>query len=433
MTFAEPLRYTPSIDQLVDQVVIDLAEHNKNVLIVLPKGVSTSEIWELVRIALSRRYIDIYELPLNEYEGTPLELLGEYLEVAQTHNESWQLEPLLDRAAGLRNELRVSYLDQLDQLAPEVQKQWLDIIRRWVNWTHTSASRQLTALPICVVVQAESFPVLPKDDVYLAVYQWWGNTSCTDSRVLLRQSANDRSCLTRWREHVLPNISGGDSQLTRHLWEDIGASNQFIIERLKAYAEERGWTKTELLGWDALEISLLHGHYRDCPPHVPQPLYKLWASGALQWSDEHGLELHSAALACLGCDDILRYRLWRGQMPLVLSTVNHIRLSICEALSQEYDRDWPLRWRDIEDEQLKQELGRDPNVCEFPELVSILERCAGAATRHRWHDLARKAKAMRNTIAHYRPVEFPMFQELWNMHQCAQQSLKGAAKRRIEI
>ena len=84
------------------------------------------------------------------------------------------------------------------------------------------------------------------------------------------------------------------------------------------------------------------GRHQGAAP--PRPWRSLWAEGGLQWSMEHGIEVHPSALACLGLTSDLSHRLWRGQARLLLPLLDELRLTICRRLTDRLGDGWAVRW-----------------------------------------------------------------------------------------
>lgn len=94
-------------------------------------------------------------------------------------------------------------------------------------------------------------------------------------------------------------------------------------------------------------------------------LRTLWAHGALSWTLEFGLELHTAAMAVLGRDEEVKHRLWRGQAELLLPLIDHMRLMVCTDLAHSYGKNWPMRYGLPTSEEEKAAVQASPLACQW--------------------------------------------------------------------
>ncbi len=245
--------------------------------------------------------------------------------------------------------------------------------------------------------------------------QWWGAFPSTlETHLLCRLEGEDQpwDARARWREHLLASLAGSDLRLIDFLWNDLELGMDMLLQRLAAFAADQGWRDAELRDWGATELigrSLPIPLRRNWSP--PAWMHSLWAHGAVCATLERGLELHSAALVVLGRVDQIKHRIWRGQAELLLPLIDHIRLTLCNVLTEAYGDGWPCRWREPESEKEKREVLEDPLACGLGHLELLLKVTALRAYQH-WGPLVSRTRWIRNELAHYRTIPFADFEHL---------------------
>jgi hypothetical protein len=420
MTAFHMLNHALSVQRFLNHIVDDLVAYRTSTIVLLPSGVDPADVWELIRSELDRRKCDLREIPLADLDQHPVLALESFFGTTRSAQAlSRSLEAFFERAHidGLLPD--ILYLEQLQHLPGTAIAEWLTLTTRWakLNQGLTQSDRNRTA--ICLVVPATLvLDKLPEGNVHLAIHWWWGFPSVSETLMLCRYdtSFGDDHCLTSWREHLLASLAAGDSTFLEHLWSSIDQCDQVLERKALDFAVSREWTATMLrsCGADILFKGSLsqRGHVSAAPPAV---LRQLWAIGALQWTPEYGVEMHTAAVACLGLRDEFRHRIWRGQVHLIYPTVDYLRLIVCNWLTEHYGRDWPVHWRRPEDERLAEAVERDPNACELSYLVSLLDRNVHREVKMQWYSLVDQLTRIRNKLAHYCPVSFAEFEQLWKL------------------
>ena len=199
---------------------------------------------------------------------------------------------------------------------------------------------------------------------------------------------------------VLEQLNEG---LGDYLWVQAYSTGAELADVLRAFAQERGWTKAEL------ETLSMEGLPREGTPRLegwplPSPLYQVWARGIVHWTQEHGLERHSAVLAQLDRQEALDHRLWRGQAGLLLPQIDEARLALCAHLNQRYGPDWPYKWQEPELDPDRRAVRDTPFACQWGHLESLLRNCPSLERERRWSRLASWSRQIRNDLAHYRPI-----------------------------
>lgn len=420
MTAFHTLHHALSVQRFLSTIVDDLVANRTSTIILLPAGVAPADVWELIRSELDRRQCDLYEIPLVDLDEHPLVALESFFGTPRSAQAlSWTLEAFFERAHVGALLPDILYLEDLQHLSGTAVAEWVTLTTRWakLNQGLTQSDRNRTAM--CLIVPATLvLDQLPTGNVHLAIHWWWGFPSVSETLMLCR---NDSSfsydhCLTSWCEHLLASLAVGDSTFLAHLRPWIDQCDHVLEQKALDFAISRDWTATLLrsCGADTLFKGSLsqRGHLSAGPPAL---LRQLWAIGALQWTPEYGVELHTAAVVCIGLCDEFRHRIWRGQVQLVYPTIDYLRLTVCHSLTKYYGRDWPIRWRRPEDERLAEAVERDPNACELSYLVALLDRNMNKEVKAQWYSLVEQLARIRNKLAHYAPISFAEFEQLWKL------------------
>ena len=133
----------------------------------------------------------------------------------------------------------------------------------------------------------------------------------------------------------------------------------------------------------------------------------------LHFSPEAGVELHPAALALAGKSEALEQRLWRAQAALMLPRLDMVRHGICQQLAHRYGPKWPTRWAQPDSDEEIEQLRRSHLACQWGYLEYVLRSCPQFRGQRRLLPLVYRCRKIRNELAHYRPIEFREFQEIW--------------------
>ena len=299
---------------------------------------------------------------------------------------------------------------------------WIDFIEGWGRaYSEARDSGNVAPPTLCVLAKLRDFDfVLPESGPGVNFHWWWGSPSALEVRLACRMASNrfeeDDPALAGWREYVLPGLVGGDVQLAERMWDRLGDA----VQTIKGLAQF----------WDGLEhesfadsideavatVAAHQGTYV-AGQAVPEGLRRLWADGGLTYSTEYGLEVHPAWLAhCERWEDV-RDRLWRGQSELILPFVNRIRLRVCQDLTKTYGEDWPERWITPKYYEEDTEDSHSPLGTELSHLTQVLglgKHIPGheLSQKRSLADLAQRANALRNKIAHYHPVSCEEYVDL---------------------
>ncbi len=406
----------PSVQRFRNRLMDDLA-NRRSLLVLLPAGVDAVELGDTIRADLWRRDFELEEVSLaylpNPRERPPVAALSEVLGVGWTSDTPRTILNLMET----ERLPDIILLDDIDQLSPETCKDWVAFLSQWAQHCQRRIDRGASITALCVMGPAVAvLSHLPESSVHLAVHWWWGFPSALETRVLCR-SGNEGGgwdTMTRWREYVLPALSGNDVSLVDDLWDVLHEDMETLSNHLHALAGQRGWEAGTLRSWGARAGSVTSSDNAGFTTLFPPvDLRLLWVHGAVGWTLEYGLELHPAALAVLGCHDELRHRLWRGQAELLFPLLDRIRLEICNHLSRTHGPDWPVRWCPPSSQEEDAAVRQNPLACQWGHLKALLSYERLRRSYRNWLPLTSLAHSIRNEIAHYRPITFRDFEGFW--------------------
>jgi hypothetical protein len=404
----------PSVGAFLDRITEELIA-GRSTLVLLPAVIPADRIRSLVSRRLQDSDVPCDLIDLNAYhrEAPPASVIGEALGLRWPSPETPRTMPHLIRAMLATEHLPgVIHLYGFDRLPPAVRGDW---IRLFMDWESVSRALedQGRVTPLCVIVGAEFVSgMIPLSNVHLGIHEWLGFPSVLELRLLCRihQEEDQLRAEHSWREHVLPSITGSDLTIISALWGEIFAELTWVRDCLLRIAEDRNWEQRRLQDALAKLDSARPGRAAGNTDEWKE----LWAAGLAHRTPEYGWELHPAALVVLGKEDDLAHRIWRGQAALVLPFVEQARLSLCDDLTRTYGPKWPyLRGRPErrQDERIR---GESPRSCEWGDLLHLLQNVPQLSTaRRQWLRMVYSARDARNTIAHYQPITFDAFKELW--------------------
>lgn len=342
---------------------------------------------------------------------------------AEAMNVSW---PSPRTLRTVRNLLRCEWLPDVFYVHRIGRRSdWTEFIEGWAQeWQDLRTSGKSSVPSLCVIGKLRDFDYnLPVPAPGLSFHWWWGFPSSLEMRLACRiasvRNGNDDYALALWREYVIPGLVSSDVQLAEHMWECVLNGTEQVMSGLTEYWESLEQTD---MAWSIDEVleraNEARGKYT-VGQEPPKDLHRLWASGGLVYTPEHGVEVHPALLAKYCQLATVQHMLWRGQAELILPLVNEIRLRVCQDLTTTYGCDWPVRWVPPLNEQEVEEAMRFPLGTELGHVNYLLQ---SLGQRNPSHDLFKKrsfgnlvlrAKNLRNQIAHYNPVALRDFIELY--------------------
>jgi len=413
--FSTEIQLPPSVQRFTNTIVDTLANH-RSLLILLPNGVDVSDIATLIRTELFRRDFKFKSVYLsgNGRAEHPVIVMRSIID-----NQSVDAEGFPDLRDLILAEENpdVFLIEGLEHLSPESYTDWLSFLSEWARVCQGVVGDGERPLALCLIVPAYLVKTaIPDSNVYLSINWWWGLPSSLEVHLLCRSKNEEQNlnATSVWRENILSALSCGDMDFVQHLWDPILNDITNLHEVLMQFAEMRGWNKGVLVTWGAdmfLETSRYTGAQHSSFP--PEKWHNLWANGVLTRTIEYGLELHAAALAQLDREKLLNHRLWRGQSRLLLPLVDQVRLTVCEHLTQRYGPDWPIRWELPLSEEEQKNVRKNPLACQLGYLDCLINQCWHLKKDRHFRSIIRRARWIRNEIAHYRPINFQVFQGFW--------------------
>ena len=386
----------PTARQLIDLIQDDLRE-GRSVLGLLPEGIDPSFLRSALWDGLAHWHLSIHEVPISPGAQSPASALGQALGVDWGNKTAPRTVENLLKQAGLPE---ILFLDGFEELAEKDRVQWLRFMVQWAQVCQGRQSTDISSPALCLLVRASNvpYPYIDSTNVFLTIRPWWGIPTILEMRLLCRlASAQDTTPLGRWREYIIPALSGSDLSLGDYLWDKIHRTSQNLVGALQDFACDRGWIKEELEALPDFQLSQNSG------PLSSAHLYQAWARGLVHWTPEYGLECHSALLAMLGRQECLDHRLWRGQPGFLLPDIDKVRLALCFHLNR-YGSHWPYKWQEPENSEELQAVRDSPFACQLGHLESLLLNCQDLHLERRWISLVRRSRQIRNHLAHYRPI-----------------------------
>lgn len=405
----------PGPRRFIARLTEDLVDR-RSLLVLVPRGVGDADLWRAMWEELWRRDLVLREVWLPELQGgrALAAALGERIGVR------WP-SPNVPRTAAslvaLPSLPDVICLGGYCDLTLEARGLWLNFMIQWAQAAKNLVDRGERPAALCLICPAwalESLP--PPESLYLSVRYWWGIPSALEIQLLCRLSSEEASndgCTSLWREYVLPSLVGNDVELAEWLWNEVYGDIDHLVSRLCEFAERRGWTREDLeeLGLDTWRRSLTGSV---ASPSGPDSAYlRPWGCGMLCYTQEYGLELHSAALALLGRIEEIQHRLWRAQASLLLPILDGVRLELCQYLTRLYGTEWPVRWHPPLDPREETEVRENPLGCQWGHLEYLLKHYSALRAHRSWLQLVGLARSIRNRLAHYRTVEYATYAALY--------------------
>ncbi len=290
---------------------------------------------------------------------------------------------------------RLVYVDRLDD---GQASRWHDLLVRYAAAAHAglAAGRDMPPILACHRGRADGLP--PRTDALLEVLHVHRHLDDLDVRCFVRaQAGGARDPRATWREHVLPELAGPDLALVIHLWDACLQGPDVIVLRCREVARERGWDAASRASLGASPAERL----RDELDGV-----------AFRRGDAAECQSHLAYAVTVGREWEVERRLWRGLTGMMLPFLDGVRLALCERFEEVLGRGWSTRWvSPLNDEELR--LVRESHLhCQLGHLEMVARSASALPDRPVLQGIARRARELRNALAHYRPVSFSAFEQL---------------------
>jgi hypothetical protein len=411
------LSTTWGVAHLLDRVARDLS-NRRSVVVLLPGGVEPETLRRPLEDWLGRHGFAYSALPLTHLDNrpSPVEAVGHWLAVQWEPPSAPRTVANLMLCAEMPN---VLFLDEIELLDTAIRQKWMQLVAHWATTVHHLTDESKLAIPtsLCLIVPDRVVrTLLPAQELFLALHTWWGFPSVLETRLFCRSLNGDNTSNTseRWKESLLPPLCGHDWLLVEYLWDKTHLDVELMIESLREYAARRQWSVETLQAAAAMEFLVARTGGDGCTSGSPPARWlHLWQMGVLYWTPEYGIELHTAALAALGEHHQIRHRLWRGQAELVLPALDGLRLRVCQRLMERYGENWQTRLVDADRQPDREDATTDSLAIEWGRLEWLMRNCSALRAEGRMLPLVAKARFIRNEIAHYKPITFSDYEDLW--------------------
>lgn len=406
----------PSIRQFLQRMEDDILDR-RSILALFPEGVDIRTLWGQLREQLSRRDFFLEEIDVGDLPADRMLLagVGEALHLSLPAGQhQWTIEQLYQK---VRVHTQVVMLTGIEHLCQERQQQWLRLLAQWaqVSQREAGAGGEIVSLIICVPALT-MLDVIPGSDLMLSVRWWWQLPSHLEMRLLCQAGSaahHHTNPASLWRECMLAALAGDDPGIIQELWEEEATRDEVtVIDRLCTVAHRRGWSREEILQVERVVAEGLPDDWaRDAAP--PPGLRRAWARGLLSSCPEYGVELHAGALALAGRSEAVAQRLWRGQAQYLLPLIDQTRLRLCVYLTSAYGSNWATRWSLPLSDEEKVAVQKTSLACQWGHLEYLIRTYIPLQRERRLLTLIAQCRAVRNDIAHYRPITYEAFLALW--------------------
>lgn len=404
----------PSTQAFIDSVTDVTGDGVKIVL--LPDNLSREMVGRLIRNRANSSKLRVDRI-FDPGEESPV------MSAANSMHASWPSPRTLrtvDNLLRCENLPDILYVHRIGAV-----RTWTEFIEAWAREFGQLRKSSAAKIPsLCVIAKLRDFDfTLPAGERNISTIWWWGFPSSLEIRLACRiagdRQANVDPAAIKWREYVLPGLVGNDVQLAEYMWDFISDGTDQAVNNLAKY-----WGRLEdakvAEPIDEVVETVNAGRRRyDIGQGLPEQLWRLWAAGGLVYTPEYGLEPHPAFWAHSGRNSTVHHMIWRGQSELLLPFVNEIRLKVCQDLTATYGGGWPTKWVTPGSGHEVTEVNRSPLSTEIGHINYLLQNLGMRNRRHDLHpkrffaDLVFKAMKVRNEIAHYSPVSYRDYVDLY--------------------
>ncbi|GIK37998.1 MAG: hypothetical protein BroJett011_18310 [Chloroflexota bacterium] len=401
----------PSASQLINQLIEEMYL-GRSVLLITPETQSLADIRSAISLGVNRRNLWLEEISLGEL---PLKYDGAIAQLS----DFLRLDPVPQTLEALLLHERcpeVILLNDIEKLSTVDSQTWFRLLENWAQQSKRIRDTQVhpVARRVCLCSPATVLTGnLPKSDVALSVRWWWSIPSSLEMQLLCRLQAPEYTLETIWREHLLPSLTGNDVELLEYLWDKVTQPLDVLVDSLQEFALAKGWKRhserwTKLLKKQAPPKMNGFGYFSP-----PEAWRCFWDFGALIYTPEHGLEIHTAALVLLGQRKEVEQKMWRGQAGLLLPLLDNVRLNLCDYLTRRYGKGWPLKWAKPKDDQELERVKKNPLATQWGHLLQAVINSPYRDKLRKERPLVITGRNIRNELAHFRPISFLEFSAFW--------------------
>lgn len=405
----------PSVNRFLRDTA-DSFENGQNVIVLLPPPIWPTDVCDWLHTELDRRDISVDRLDVSSWErvpATPQALVNRAINAAVGKER-----PLAElfREPGFPN---IFLLTGIAAHPPANRSAWLRLIAAWADESRRIPGR-CSPCVFYLLEKAAMLPKLPKADIRLALRYWWGFPSSLELRTHCRNLEGEDTVLAAWRESLVAGVAPGDASLAAHLWTVCPKSISELRAGLLEFASRHAIAVAgEQPGDWSMERVFACMRTADRPNDAQ---HGRWAIGGIIGSPEYGAEQHPCQIAASPDQRRLEHLLWRGQQQLLLPLVDRVRIAGCHHVTEKLGVHWLRRYitEDTADTD-RLRLEESPLAADFGHLCSELSNLQDGRRGSEWVDqgrgspvaMFRQVRAVRNQLAHYRPLDFPTFDAFW--------------------
>lgn len=410
--FSGLMRLLPSVQGFMESVTDDF-RNKRSVLIMLPGTMHASEIWPILRAYTASKEFhsaEVYSAELSNERPLADELCSALNVAWNMPVRPFSAEYFLKNVTDLPD---IIYLDEYDELVPKRKIELLEFFKEWADASHICADQGRNLSSLCIMTSSpEILEIEPTTDTHLSLHFWCGIPSALEIKLLCRILSQDKK-RSLWIESILPAIVGTDLSMADHLWLNYENEIDALKNNLINYSVLRQWDSETLSNLKIEDFEDRLEFQSDKRNIINSAFLKLlWIKGLIYWTPEYGLQMSTAVLASLGRERELQHRIWRGQIEYLLPLLDRIRLTLCEKLTNIYGASWPHQWEKPQYEDDYEAVLKDPMACPLGYLHYLLSSCVNMRRDRSLLPLVSQAKAVRNELAHYRPVEYKEYEKL---------------------
>jgi len=340
-------------------------------------------------------------------DGPPITALAQFLGVEWPSELTPRTEENFLKSKGLPHLL---FFESFSDLGPEQRGKWFRFV---IDFEKARLRVRATHPALCIVIRVEDLSALGKaSGLQAKLHYWYNQISRTEVEAFYLNTQQRRAREDMlWKAAIQASLLGSIA-VNEDLGEIVFRSLDSIYRTLGTAFAHNGWTKSNLL-------------QAGISPHLHAPSFaplenvrdngsveRLWSLGLLEYSFEYGWEVPSWVLVRLQEKRLFTHRIWRAQQKIILPIVDRFRLSAIRTLIAEYNDLWLDKA--VLNEELLAMVDRAPNLweTELAVLIACLENNPLLNREGRLLPALKACQQIRNSLAHYTPVEFASYKDL---------------------